>query len=348
MIDPMTFSPSHFERLRTMTKADPNIIERSVFALGLVEALSKTGCRFVFKGGSSLMLLLDSPKRLSTDVDILVDPDYPIDFYIEKAAAIFPFKREEESIRKTNKNIAKRHFAFYFDSVVRPGCEFRILLDVLFAENPYDELVSRGIECELLSCSGQNLVVWLPSANAILGDKLTAFAPHTIGIRYHNDDFSNDKRLEVIKQAYDVSSLMDATNDFAAIRRNYFAVAKEEINFRSLGIGPDECLRDSLDTAMSLFTNGAILPEDFQQLSEGCRRIRQHLFQGPFGGMEIGKMAADIALLSCGLLANQDVLSIHPDHQPLIEKAPYSKANFQRRILTNEFDKVAYGISLLR
>jgi predicted nucleotidyltransferase component of viral defense system len=42
---------------------------------------------FVFKGGSCLMLLLEHPKRLSTDIDITVEPGTPLDEYFQTAGA---------------------------------------------------------------------------------------------------------------------------------------------------------------------------------------------------------------------------------------------------------------------
>ena len=46
--------------------------------MGLLEALARTELPFVFKGGTSLMLLLDSPKRLSVDIDIVVPSDVAV------------------------------------------------------------------------------------------------------------------------------------------------------------------------------------------------------------------------------------------------------------------------------
>ena len=57
-----------------MSRRDPQLIERSLYALGLLEALSVVGLEFIFKGGSSMLLLLDHPMRLSTDIDIVVAP----------------------------------------------------------------------------------------------------------------------------------------------------------------------------------------------------------------------------------------------------------------------------------
>ena len=73
---------------------------------------------FTFKGGTSLLLLLPSPKRLSTDIDIVVDPDTDIGMYIEKASGIFPFTAMEEQSRVGKNNIAKRHFKFTYYSPI--------------------------------------------------------------------------------------------------------------------------------------------------------------------------------------------------------------------------------------
>ena len=65
----------------------------------------QTGMKFIFKGGTSLMLLLEHPLRLSTDIDIIVDPGTDVDRYIEAAGNIFPFLRREEDFRIGKNNI---------------------------------------------------------------------------------------------------------------------------------------------------------------------------------------------------------------------------------------------------
>lgn len=66
MILQENFSEEHIRDLQQQTKADPIIIERTLFAFGLLEALVKVGLPFIFKGGTSLILLLNKPGRLST------------------------------------------------------------------------------------------------------------------------------------------------------------------------------------------------------------------------------------------------------------------------------------------
>ena len=59
------------------------------------------------------------------------------------------------------------------------GKEFYILLDVLFAEVPYVEIIQKEIRNELLTVEEPQIMVSVPSLESILGDKMTAFAPHT-------------------------------------------------------------------------------------------------------------------------------------------------------------------------
>ena len=51
---------------------DITLIEKTIRAFSLLESLVLSGCPFVFKGGTSLMLHLDSTKRLSIDIDIIL------------------------------------------------------------------------------------------------------------------------------------------------------------------------------------------------------------------------------------------------------------------------------------
>ena len=116
MITRENFSEEHIRRLQDESRRDPLLLERTLFAFGLLETLVKVGLSFTFKGGINLMLLLPKPMRLSTDIDIVVEPGTDIDAYIEKAKVIFPFKDGGEQEREQKGNIEKRHFKFIYDS----------------------------------------------------------------------------------------------------------------------------------------------------------------------------------------------------------------------------------------
>ena len=306
MIDRRTFSKEHFEDLKKQKSINPPILERAIFALGLVEALHKVGMKFVFKGGSSLMLLLDKPMRLSTDVDILVEPGYDVDTYIEKASAIFPFLRKEESVRTSSKHIEKKHFKIYFKSISGTDNELSIILDVVYEHNPYPNMVKKPINNDLLIVDGNPSYIDVPNIDSIIGDKLTAFAPHTIGITFFNEKFSNDKRLEVVKQFYDIATLYNYISDYETIKKSYISVAKSEIVFRGLNSTYKDCLLDTYNSALTILLRGSDGNPDYHHYLEGIRRLRNHIYGEVFSS-EIARLyAARVMFLAACLYIDID------------------------------------------
>ena len=110
MITRENFTEERIRELQKKSGRDPVLLERAVYAFGLLEALAKVELPFIFKGGTCLMLLMEAPRRLSTDIDIVVAPGTDLDDYLSKAAEIFPFQKMEEQKRVGKNNIVKRHF----------------------------------------------------------------------------------------------------------------------------------------------------------------------------------------------------------------------------------------------
>ena len=347
MIDKNTYTKEHILHLVNKHKTDPQLLERAIFALGLLEALSKVSKDFCFKGGSSLMILIDKPRRLSTDIDIIVDPDFNIKNLVEEAAKIYPFLSYEESVRKTNKNISKKHFRFNYQSILREGKETQILLDVLFEKSPYDLTIKTPIKNEMLINIGEYNYVYTPTVEALLGDKLTAFAPHTVGIKFHNEDFSNDKRLEVVKQLLDISLLFNISHDFKSVKNNYISVCNEEIKYRDLDITYKDCLLDSFNTALSIVSRGAYNRDDYHLLVEGITAVTNHVYGERYSSEKAVDDASNVILLVAGILTNTDIMNIDINEQSLIKNANYNKINFQKKNRPNAYNKCAYAISLM-
>lgn len=244
MIAKENFTEEHIRQLQKQSKRDPILLERTVYAFGLLEAITRVGLPFVFKGGTCLMLLMEHPKRLSTDIDIIVAPGTDIMHYIDEAAKIFPFLRVEEQKRIGKNSIEKRHFKFTYNSHIG-GAELYILLDILFEKHHYSKLEDRTIQNELLITEPEYLSVKLPSASCILGDKLTAFAPHTTGIL-----LDQNKNMEIMKQFYDVSNLLDVAEDFENVKATYFEVVASEIGYRGIDVSATDCLRDTYEASI--------------------------------------------------------------------------------------------------
>lgn len=93
MLQEKNFVEEHIRELQKSSGCDPTLLERAVYAFGLLEALARVGTPFIFKGGTCLMLLMEQPRRLSTDIDIMVEPRTNIEEYLKLASNIFPFKK---------------------------------------------------------------------------------------------------------------------------------------------------------------------------------------------------------------------------------------------------------------
>ena len=59
MLRKENFSEENIRRLQNFSKRDPVLLERAVYAFGLLEAIARVGMPFIFKGGTCLMLLLE-------------------------------------------------------------------------------------------------------------------------------------------------------------------------------------------------------------------------------------------------------------------------------------------------
>ena len=89
---------------------DPILIEKMIMALTLVENLRLSGLDFIFKGGTSLVLLLGMPQRFSIDIDIVLTNGQNLDEYIQAILDQGVFQRVEEN--KRTGDLPKQHYKF--------------------------------------------------------------------------------------------------------------------------------------------------------------------------------------------------------------------------------------------
>lgn len=300
MLSRDNFTREHIEELRVTHRSDPSILERTIYAFGLLEAIRRTGMPFIFKGGTSLLLLLDKPMRLSTDIDIIVEPGVDVKAYIREAGRIFPFLESEEDIRFGANNIEKRHYKFVYESPLS-GRTIYILLDILFEENPYRTVIERPIENLMLITEGQSLTVRVPGINCILGDKLTAFAPHTTGI-----PFGVNKELEIIKQMFDCWTLFQQMDDFGEVVATYQNVVKKELAYRAMELQPKDVLADTIRSCICLIGRGSVNRDEYTLYNDGINRIRNHIFSGSLSGESAGIPACAILYLAASMFSDRE------------------------------------------
>ena len=173
-----------------------------------------------------MLLILGTPMRFSIDLDIVMKTDQGLGEAIQQVIQQGVFHRFEEDERSSV--VPKRHYKFFFQSAIQ-GKESSILLDILFEANPYPVCQAVAIQSSLLVTSGEPTLVACPVPECLLGDKLTAFAPHTTGILY-----GKDKELEISKQLYDLGLLFDVVHDMRLVSDTFHTIADQELAYRGL------------------------------------------------------------------------------------------------------------------
>lgn len=226
----------------------PEILEYAIYALGLLEQLLINKLDFVFKGGTSLMLHFPEIKRLSTDIDIVCNISREqVEKILTKICSTSIFSRWElDKERSYSGKIPKAHYILYFHSNLFDN-ERYVLLDVLIDKPDYPEIIDKKIDLPILIQDGESTSVRMPGINSLLGDKLTAFAPNTIGVTY-----DSGKHLGLLKQLYDIDLLIDVATKLPLVSETFKISAQKEIDYLQENIKIGDVYSDILKTSFLL------------------------------------------------------------------------------------------------
>lgn len=291
---------------------DIALIEKSIRAFSLLESLVLSGCPFVFKGGTALMLQMDSAKRLSIDIDIICPPGTNIEKFVQKHAKEYGFGDVRLVERVTAHNIPKTHAKFFYQVTYVTNTETEcILLDVLFEDIHYHEIEELPIQSRFLKLEGEPVMVNVPGKADMLGDKLTAYAPNTTGIPYFKGD--KDCSMEIIKQLFDIASLFDVTNDLKVVTETFQKFATVELQYRNLD--PEniaQVLDDIFQTSLCICLRGQVEPDTFKLLQTGTKRIQSFIHSEKYNIDSAITNASKAAYLST-LIANGTTTAVHFD-----------------------------------
>ena len=257
--------------------ANLQLLEKTIGALYLVENLANNGLNFIFKGGTSLVLLLNDLKRFSVDVDIITEESKEkvlqcINNIVQNNDL---FTRFEENIRENSasQRMDLQHYKFFFESATDDSEKY-ILLDIAYEDNKYPEIITKRIQNDKLKVASE-LEVKLPSIESILGDKLTVLATKTTGISYNSG-----KELELMKQLYDVDKLFNESKDVKIIRESFIDIATRELKYRKLlEVTYDDVLDDIED-----FCNDIILlnQENIEKINSGMKSLKNFILEKNF------------------------------------------------------------------
>ena len=277
--------------------ADKILVEKVIRALMLLEGLAVSGLDFCFKGGTATMLLLEKPRRMSIDIDIIVpDANADIPATLDKVCAQQGFTGWEAVERQNKGLIHKTHYKLYFLSNVSRAREQFILLDVLHEQVGYSKTIQKPLTSSFIENEDAAVLVTLPDINNITGDKLTAFSPNTIGIPYNKGGY--DRGMEIIKQLYDLSCLYEQVDDISIVREVFERFCAVESKYREHGFSPEAVLEDAQINALSICFRKAYDERcQYEVLSKGAKQVNGFIFSERFSNEKAMVHAAKVAYL---------------------------------------------------
>ena len=331
MIIPSSFSYEWICKVSKENKADRILVEKAIRALALLEGLANSSLPFIFKGGTALMLMFQKPHRLSIDIDIIVSPrDNEIDTVLHAICGSNRFTRFECQQRASMGDIPAKHYKFYYHSTVE-NKEASVLLDVLYEENPYNVLVDLPVANAFIDSETPDVMVKVPDYNNLLSDKMTAFAPRTIGVPYTKGN--NSCGMEIIKQLYDIGHLFDKADDMPAINSTYRRIAEKELMYHNISCSVDDVLSDTMDNALSICFRCSHKGTDFETLLLGIKQVTNHIFSESFHIEKAILFAAKTYYLAASLMTQSPKIEKYtPSHSAVmaqwtISEYEYTKLN---------------------
>lgn len=302
-----------FKKQPAHRRIDKIILEKMIYALHLLERLKANGLDFVFKGGTSLVLLLEEGNRFSIDIDIICKTDRKeLEATLNKVVETSRFTAvEPDEHRSYQPGVPKAHYGFSFDSVINDQYSGQILLDVLIDDSVYPQLIEKPVQTKWIETESKTIVS-VPSIDSITGDKLTAFAPNTIGIPYFKAE--QPFAMEICKQLFDLGKLFTRISDIEVVAKSFQAFARQEIAYRKsknkdLDITPVKVLQDTIDTCLIITKRETNKEEpaksNFKQLQDGIRAFGTgYLMAGNFRIDDAVVAGARVAHLATKILTN--------------------------------------------
>jgi len=299
-----------FKKQAAHRRIDKAILEKMIYALHLLECIKSNGLDFVFKGGTSLVLLLEEGNRFSIDIDIICNTDREtLEKILSKVVDSSNFKSFElDEHRSYKAGVSKAHYSFTFGSATKGKYSGTILLDILIEDAIYPELTEKPVQTKWIETENETNIV-VPTIDAITGDKLTAFAPNTVGIPYFKGKDQQPFSMEICKQLFDLSKLFEKIENIETVAQSFEVFAKQEIEYRKTetsDLTSEKVLQDTIDTCAILAKKGkgsAYEKQKFIELQKGIRAFGTgFLMVGNFRIDDAVHAAARIAYLSAKLL----------------------------------------------
>jgi len=281
------------------------LTEQAIHCLELVRELAESGLAFQFKGGNSLLLVLDTPERFSIDVDIATDqPAETITTILDGIIKRYGiFTRWKKRQHKTKPWIPLSSYYLFYPSTVDDNADTSIMLDVQMHLSPY---ACQLKPVRLLQVYDSDATVEVPLPSSSIGDKLLTLGPATLGI-----PVGKGKEAQRLKHVFDVSRLLDMNPSLSAARESFRSCLAFENTLQQRTLTTESIAEDTLTALRTVVafpekpsesTGNAVLDEHIT----GHEPFAGHLFARSYSWMDLRIDMARVA--SCmAAVANPEV-----------------------------------------
>jgi hypothetical protein len=233
------FKKKHFEAKRGF--APSCLCELVVYCLELVSQLSYYNLKFRFKGGNSLLILLENPQRFSIDVDIVTNEtkEKLITLVENIVNSCEAFNKFELRTHKTKPWLPMISFKLYFNSFYQKEEDAYIMLDAIL-EEPACEGIKKQVKC--LDIYESKQIVELPSISGLIADKLLTIGPSTLGI-----PIGKNKEAQRLKHIFDVSLLSNKDYKLDELKSNLFKCIEQENKLQKSNFPMEKIFQDTIN-----------------------------------------------------------------------------------------------------
>lgn len=291
------FTREHIERVKRDTS--PILAEQVVHCLELVAQLVESGLSFMFKGGNSLLLLLERPKRFSIDIDIASgEPREKIDEAVEgivRRSGIFT--RFEKRQHKTKPWLPMVSYNLFYTSHFTQPAETFIMLDVQLRLSGYAK-TKVPVRCGDIYAAPAEVLV--PTVGSLVGDKLLTLGPLTLGI-----PVGKGKAAQRLKHVCDVATLSARDPELAAVRGALDYCMKQENELQQKELTLDAVLDDTLDFLSGVAhlnvepASSEGLPPRVAEIVDGRAPFAEHLLERNYPWAKLQEDLARDAFVFC-------------------------------------------------
>jgi hypothetical protein len=250
---------------------------------------------------------------------------------LKRIAALPPFIGFSEDDRGIRGLPHRQHFRFNYPAIEKGDPQTFILLDIVEEKDCPLPLTTLPIQTNFIE-TDRNVQVKVPTIEGLLGDKLTAFAPNTIGVPYKSTG-GISQSLQVAKQMFDVGELFNTAQNTEEIIRAYKGSSSKESSYRDKIYREEESLRDTIDTCLKFCGQGLKnfpADENAFKLIQGCKSLQNHLVNCKFNPVTEAKAAAGkAACIAAIVLADKADLDIRAAHYDPLRIAELAQKNLE-------------------